>query len=125
MKRQPAMKLSGVVLDAPNARTLAGFYRDLLAWDVAEDSPEWVVLRPPGGGPGLSFQSEPRYAPPVWPTDRDHQQMMLHLDIAVDDLAAAGAHADATGAVLATYQPQSHVRVYLDPVGHPFCLFLP
>ena len=49
--------------------------------------------------------------------------MMLHLDIGVDDLDAAGAHAVAAGAVLAEYQPQEHVRVYLDPAGHPFCLF--
>ena len=26
--------------------------------------------------------------------------------------------------VLAGYQPQDTVRVYLDPAGHPFCLFL-
>ena len=50
--------------------------------------------------------------------------MMVHLDVEVDDLRAAGAHALAAGAVLADYQPQDHVRVYLDPAGHPFCLFL-
>jgi Glyoxalase-like domain len=49
---------------------------------------------------------------------------MVHLDIQVDDLDAAGAHAVAVGATLADYQPQDDVRVYLDPVGHPFCLFL-
>ena len=50
--------------------------------------------------------------------------MMIHLDIKVDDLSDAGQHALAAGAVLADYQPQSDVRVYLDPAGHPFCLFL-
>ena len=50
--------------------------------------------------------------------------MMVHLDVEVDDLRAASAHALAAGAVLADYQPQDHVRVYLDPAGHPFCLFL-
>ena len=29
-----------------------------------------------------------------------------------------------TGAVLAEVQPQEGVRVYLDPVGHPFCLWV-
>ena len=43
---------------------------------------------------------------------------------ALDDLEAAGRHALAAGAVLADFQPQSDVRVYLDPAGHPFCLFL-
>ena len=51
--------------------------------------------------------------------------MSVHLDIAVQDLAAAGQYALKAGAVLAGYQPQEHVRVYLDPAGHPFCLFLP
>jgi hypothetical protein len=49
--------------------------------------------------------------------------MMLHLDIEVDDLAKAGAKAVAAGARLAPFQPQKHVRVYLDPAGHPFCLW--
>ena len=42
----------------------------------------------------------------------------------VDDLDVAGAYATSVGARLAAYQPQDDVRVYLDPVGHPFCLFL-
>lgn len=48
--------------------------------------------------------------------------MMVHLDIEVDDLDAAGAHAVAAGAQLAEHQPQADVRVYLDPAGQPFCL---
>ena len=49
---------------------------------------------------------------------------MLHLDIKVDDLEAAVAHALASGARLADHQPRERVRVLLDPAGHPFCLFL-
>jgi hypothetical protein len=51
--------------------------------------------------------------------------MSVHLDIVVEDLAVAGEHAIAAGAVLADNQPQDDVRVYLDPAGHPFCLCLP
>jgi|SRR3954451_7895009 len=125
MSTQPRMTLSGIVLDSPDARALADFYRRLLGWAVEQDSPDWVMLKPPGGGTGLSFQSEPAYVRPTWPSSTDRQQMMVHLDIEVDDLDAAGAHAVAAGAVLAEYQPQERVRVYLDPAGHPFCLFLP
>jgi hypothetical protein len=50
--------------------------------------------------------------------------MSLHLDIQVDDLEIAGKHALGAGAVLAEFQPQEDVRVYLDPAGHPFCLYL-
>jgi catechol 2,3-dioxygenase-like lactoylglutathione lyase family enzyme len=119
------LALSGVVLGAPDAGTLADFYRSLLGWEIEQDEPGWVKLRSPDGGAGLSFQTEPQYVPPLWPAGPGDQQMQLHLDIAVEDLAAAGEHAVAAGAVLAEYQPQDDVRVYLDPAGHPFCLFLP
>jgi catechol 2,3-dioxygenase-like lactoylglutathione lyase family enzyme len=122
---RPPMTLSGVVLDAPDARELAAFYRRLLGWEVEQDEPGWVKLRAPGGGPGLSFQTEKAYARPTWPAGPGDQQMMVHLDIAVDDLEVAGAHAVAAGATPAEYQPQDDVRVHLDPAGHPFCLFLP
>ena len=124
MIQTPRMMLSGIVVDSPDAQVLATFYRVLLALNVEEDEPDWVRLRAPGGGPGLSFQSEAAYVRPTWPAGPGDQQMMIHLDIGVADLAAAGAHAIASGAVLAEYQPQDDVRVYLDPAGHPFCLFL-
>jgi catechol 2,3-dioxygenase-like lactoylglutathione lyase family enzyme len=122
--RGPRMTLSGIVLDSPDARVLADFYRRLLGWTVKQDEPGWVTLSPPGGGPVLAFQAEAAYAKPTWPAGPGDQRMMMHLDIEVDDLDAAGAHAVAAGAVLAGYQPQAHVRVYLDPAGHPFCLWV-
>ena len=118
------MRISGVVLGAPDARELAAFYRWLLGWEAVADEPNWVKLEPPGGGTGLSFQTEKNYARPVWPAGPGDQQMMVHLDIEVEDLEEAGAHAVAAGAVQADYQPQEHVRVYLDPAGHPFCLWV-
>lgn len=124
MDQEPGLVLSGVVLDAPDAGALAGFYRRLLGWAVEQDEPGWVKLRAPDGGAGLSFQTEAAYVRPEWPAGPGGQQMQVHLDIAVGDLAAAGEHAIAAGAVLAGYQPQDDVRVYLDPAGHPFCLFL-
>jgi len=124
MAQQPSMVLSGVVLDAPDAQELGAFYQRLLGWPVIQDEPGWMKLGSPEGGSGLSFQTEPDYRRPTWPAGPGDQQMSIHLDIKVTDLAAAGAHAIAAGAVLAEYQPQQDVRVYLDPVGHPFCLFL-
>ena len=73
---------------------------------------------------GLSFHIEDIYVPPVWPAKPGEQQMMLHLEIRVEDLEAACAHARDCGATLADYQPQDDVRVHLDPDGHPFCLYL-
>jgi hypothetical protein len=124
MPGRPRMTFTGTVLDAADPPALGAFYRDLLGWTISASDPTWVKLVPPGGGSGLAIQLEPLYRPPTWPARPDAQQMMSHLDIEVEDLAAAGAHARALGATLAEFQPQEHVRVWLDPAGHPFCLWV-
>jgi catechol 2,3-dioxygenase-like lactoylglutathione lyase family enzyme len=113
-----------VVLDAPDAQALAGFYAELLGWRVSEDEPDWMVLSPLTGFACLAFQTESGYVRPVWPSTDGQQQMMLHLDFEVADLGAAVEHAVELGATLAELQPQDDVRVLLDPVGHPFCLYV-
>lgn len=120
----PRMTLTAAVLDAPNPRELAAFDSQLLGWPVRTDEPDWVTVRPPDGGAGLSFQTEGAYVRPSWPAGPGDQQMMVHLDIEVDDLDAAGAHAIDAGGTLAQLQLQENVRVYLDPAGHPFCLWV-
>jgi hypothetical protein len=80
------------------------------------------MLRPPGGGAGLSFQTEDAYVGPAWRAGPGQQQMMMHLDIRVDDLGTAGAHAIAAGAVLAEYQPQDDVAGVSRPRGTPVLL---
>ena len=118
------MTITAIVLGAPDARELADFYRRLTGWEIGANEPDWVTLRPPGGGIGLSFQTETEHVPPVWPAGLGDQQMMMHLDIEVDDLEAAGAQVLAAGGALAEFQPQEYVRVYRDPAGHPLCLWV-
>lgn len=118
------LTLTTVNLSAPEPVALACFYQRLLGWEIAEAEPDWVLLRNPGGGVGLAFQTESPYVRPRWPAGPGDQQMMMHLEIRVDDLEDAGAHAEACGATRADYQPQDDVLVYLDPAGHPFCLWL-
>jgi len=118
----PQFRLSSTVLGSSDPRGLAGFYRDLLGWEVRVDSPEWVVLGSPSGA-GLSFQLEGGHVPPTWPSGPGDQQMQAHLDIGVTDLSAGVARAQALGATLTEEQPQDDVRVLVDPAGHPFCLF--
>ena len=121
--------LSNTVLGTPDPPGLAEFYRTLLDWTYRDEDHEsddtWVVIKPPAGGIGLSFQLEEHHVPPVWPGGPDDQQMQLHLDIGVEDLDAGVARAEQLGATQAAFQPQSDVRVMLDPAGHPFCLFAP
>lgn len=115
--------LTSTVLDTRDPRGLADFYRAFLGWAIGSYEPTWATLRPAGGGAGLSFQLEPDHVAPKWPADPAKQQMQLHLDFEVDHLGAASAKVEAAGGVLAEFQPQRDVRVYLDPAGHPFCLW--
>ncbi|MFF8972282.1 VOC family protein [Streptomyces sp. NPDC014995] len=124
MTTSPRYTLSATTLDAPNAGELARFYRDLLGWPVRKEEEGWVEIAPPDGTAGLSFQSEPLFTRPRWPSTSSEQQMMMHLDIEVNDLPAAVEHALTLGATAADYQPQDGVRVLYDPVGHPFCLYV-
>jgi predicted enzyme related to lactoylglutathione lyase len=122
----PAFRLTAAVLGTPDPRGLARFYQQLLGWPIRDDEPTWATLRPADGCTGLSFQLEPDHVPPVWPPEPDTQQMQLHLDIEVDDLDAAAAVAEQAGArPLSSYvEPHEEVRIYADPAGHPFCLFV-
>ncbi|WP_371406020.1 VOC family protein [Kribbella sp. NBC_00662] len=115
--------LKGVVLDAPDARELARFYCRLLGWQLGTDEEGWAVAIGPDGSTQLSFQSEPAYRTPTWPSSADQQQMQVHLDFLVSDLESAHERAVAAGARLMEFQPQPDVRVYADPVGHIFCFF--
>ena len=125
MPERPAIEFSAVVLDCPDAHVLADFYIRLLGWEVKWRDHDFVLIRPPGSNAtGLSFQSEDWYRPPVWPERDGEQNKMAHLDFRVDDLTAAEVHAVAVGASLAQHQPLAEARVFLDPAGHPFCLFV-
>lgn len=65
MTQRPRMTLSGTVLDGPDARALADFYRRLLGWTVRTDEPDWVTLDPSGGGAAPSTPAK------VWPAGDD------------------------------------------------------
>jgi catechol 2,3-dioxygenase-like lactoylglutathione lyase family enzyme len=115
----------GVVLNAPDPQELGRFYERLLGWRIYADEPNWVTLAPAeDAGYNLAFAREEKYERPVWPAEDGKPQMSMHLDLEVDDLDQAVAHAIEAGAELASFQPQERVRVMLDPAGHPFCLYL-
>jgi catechol 2,3-dioxygenase-like lactoylglutathione lyase family enzyme len=122
----PSFALTATVLGTPDPRGLARFYQRLLGWPIRDDEEEWATLRPGDGSTGLSFQLETDHVPPVWPPEPGTQQMQLHLDLLVDDLAAACAVAEEAGAepVGGHEDDDEIVRVYRDPAGHPFCLFV-
>ena len=113
----------GLAVEAPDPASLARFYSELVGWPVVHEEPGTTVLATrPDGSNFVVFQQADDYEPPVWPPAGRQQRPMMHFDFQVGDLDSAVAGAQAAGATVADHQPQSHVRVLLDPAGHPFCL---
>ena len=133
-------KLLQVVLDTTDARRLAEFYRQLLGlrYRPGDEPPpagapdpggeDWLVLRDGDGTNRVAFQQVAELPEATWP-DGPHPQM-LHLDLtvtSVEDLDAQGARALELGAKLLRDRaddPEEPLRVYADPAGHPFCIFV-
>jgi len=117
-----------VALDTPDPAGLARFYCDLLGWQVERVDDDWVTIRGDAGSgesaaSRLAFQLAPDFVAPTWPDPTVPQQ--VHLDLAVDDLASGGAHAESVGARRVRGPgAEEDFWVYLDPAGHPFCLCL-
>jgi catechol 2,3-dioxygenase-like lactoylglutathione lyase family enzyme len=129
------------ILDSTDPRRAAEFWRELLGWSYRPgDEPpaagqpdpqgeDWLVLRDPAGGRGLAFQMVADLARSTWPDSAVPQQ--LHLDLTVPDVATLDAEHERVlglGATLLSDErrddPEEPLRVYADPDGHPFCLFV-
>ena len=129
-----------VVLDCTDARALAEFYRQLLGlrYRPGDEPPaagepdprgrDWLVLQGPGGTARVAFQQVAELPAATWPRGPVPQQ--LHLDLTVPtahDLDAQHERAVALGARLLhdrSGDPEEPLRVYADPAGHPFCIFV-
>ena len=126
MTNEPIIKMSSFMIDCKDPHELATFYAALLKWEIVYSGEEYAIVYPPGTPRGayldISFQRNPEYKPPVWPTESDAQQQMAHIDFAVDDLEKAVEHAIHCGARVADKQFSDKWRVMFDPAGHPFCL---
>jgi predicted enzyme related to lactoylglutathione lyase len=124
MRSRTAGMWWGTAIEAPDASALARFYSQLLDWPIGHEEPGTAIVAAPEGGIFLVFQEAADYQAPFWPPVDGRQRPMMHFDFQVGDLDSAVADAVALGASLAEAQPQEHVRVLLDPAGHPFCLCL-
>ena len=128
------------VLDCPDARALAEFYRELfdLSYRLGDEPPppgqadpngaDWLVLRDADGSGRLAFQQVADLPEPTWP-DGPHPQMM-HLDTTVptlEDLLRARERALELGArqlLDRSTDPDEPLFVFADVAGHPFCIFV-
>lgn len=113
-------------VDCKEPYGLAKFYAKLLNWEIPYHNEEYACIGAPGIEqgvyPGITFQRNTEYIPPVWPEKTEAQQQMAHLDFAVNDLEKAVQYAIQCGATIAEEQFSDGWRVMFDPAGHPFCL---
>lgn len=136
----PFPRLAQVVLDTTDARRLAEFYREFLGFryrpgdepvpEGADDERgrDWLVLLTPDGARALAFQQVVRLKATTWPDDDIPQQM--HLDIIVPDKGELDRQHDRALRLGATVRHDRSadgdepLRVYADPAGHLFCVFV-
>ncbi|WP_155372912.1 VOC family protein [Catellatospora vulcania] len=117
----PTTKLHAVTLDCADPAQLAEFYQHLTGLKISYSSDSFAGLEA-DGGPAIGFQKVADYQAPQWPGQDVPQQ--FHLDFAVDNLDETEALVLEHGAKKAPEQPGGERwTVYLDPAGHPFCLF--
>lgn len=120
------IKMYSFTVDCKAPHELAKFYAALLKWEMIVIDEDWGCAYAPGtkqgAYPGIMFQRNPAYKPPVWPAEPEAQQQMAHIDFAVNDLEKAVQRAIHCGATTAAEQFSDNWRVMLDPAGHPFCL---
>jgi catechol 2,3-dioxygenase-like lactoylglutathione lyase family enzyme len=109
-------RLHHVIVDCPDPGGLASFYSELLGLPITYRADDFVVVARNDTTSGVAFQLAPDHIAPTWPDPAVAQQ--FHLDVMVDDVAAAEPQVLALGA----RRLPGGDHVYADPAGHPFCL---
>ncbi len=140
MSEETYPQILQTVLDCEDPRATAEFYRQMfgLHYRPGDDVPppgepdengqDWLVLLGPDGHRSLAFGKVDQLARTTWPEDGVPQQM--HLDTSVpnvDELERQHQRALALGATMRydrTDDPDEPLRVYADPAGHLFCVFV-
>lgn len=136
----PVPRLRQVVLDSTDARAAAEFWRRLLGLEYREgheppgpgeddpDGRDWLNLRTPAGEPCLAFQQVGELARTTWPSHDVPQQLHLDLSVrSVSELDAVHARVLGLGGELRfdrSDDAEEPLRVYADPDGHTFCVFV-
>ncbi|MGP3919865.1 VOC family protein [Nonomuraea sp. 10N515B] len=110
--------LNQIVVDCRNPHELVRFWAALLGGDPVDRARGWSHVEPPGSA-RLAFQ----------PVAEDKAgKNRLHLDIAVDAIEPAIAHALRLGAARigeTVCDDQGSFQVMSDPEGNEFCLVTP
>lgn len=122
------MKLGAIVLDSDNIEALSDFYAKLLGWTKSSqihEGEKWItVIKDDYSETPFVFQENPDYRRPKWPSNKEEQQQMTHLDfyVRMDEFESKIEHAMNCGAMLAESQLSNDWKVMIDISGHPFCI---
>ena len=115
MEKELKIKMYSFTMDCIDPYALAKFYAEMLNWEIPFYDENWACIGAPGMShgayPGILFQRNSEYCPPVWPEEPGVQQQMAHLDFAVNDLEEAVQHAINCGATMASEQFSEEWRV--------------
>lgn len=131
-------RLLHTVLDAPDVRGLAEFWRELMGLhyrqgdepptDGTPDEEDWLVLLDADGRRVLVFQEVGDLPRPTWP--EPGVAMQLHLDLTVPDRATLEEQKqrvlDLGGEVRLdrTHTEEEPLYAFADPAGHVFCILV-
>jgi catechol 2,3-dioxygenase-like lactoylglutathione lyase family enzyme len=113
-----------IVFDAADLAAESAFWAGVLGGRVVPDDDDgWHSVLDAKGRWRIGVQLAPDHVPPDWPHGAPQQ---VHLDLHVEDPAAAHAEVMALGARLLQAADdlgaaEGH-QVYADPAGHPFCV---
>lgn len=122
------MRLGAVVLDSDNIEELSEFYARMLGWTKSRqvyEGEKWItVIKEDFLETPLVFQENPDYVKPVWPSNKEEQQQMVHLDFYVraNEFEEKVEHAIKCGANLVESPWSQDWKVMIDSSGHPFCI---
>jgi len=111
-------RIDEVVVDCAEPLVLAGFWAQVLGGEPSHRDDSWSFVDPPGWT-RLAFQLVP---------EPERGKNRLHLDVLVEDIAAATAAAEEAGAVRVGDVQTSGAgsfQVLLDPEGNEWCVVLP
>jgi len=122
------MRLGAVVLDSDNIEELSDFYARMLGWTKSSqilDGEKWItVAKEDYSETPLLFQENLEYKRPKWPSEKEEQQQMIHLDfyVSMDEYENKIEHAIQCGATVMESQFSDKWIVMADISGHPFCI---
>ena len=122
------MRLGAIVLDSDNIEELSDFYAAMLGWTKSsqiQDGEKWItVTKEDYSETPLLFQENPEYKKPKWPSTKEEQQQMIHLDfyVRMDEYESKIEHAVKCGANMMECQFSDSWKVMTDISGHPFCM---